>query len=124
MKKAIVTLLVLLAVAGVAVVTCPDKQAHKDAIMAVVNEKIEEEIGKTSEEGEKDDLASLLSGIATIGSHVGGWYLDSNLTVKNHFVYSVGYLRSGGEDNQVSVGVFGHVFTFSKEDLDQALSGK
>ena len=28
-----------------------------------------------------------------------------------------------GVDNKVSVGVFGHVFTFNKEDLDAYLEG-
>ena len=40
MKKLIIILGVALAIAGVAVVTCPDKAAHKNAIMAVINEKI------------------------------------------------------------------------------------
>ena len=119
MKKAIISLLVIIALACVAIVSCPDKQAHKDAIMAVVNEKIEDDLGAPNEENA--DVYGILSGVASIGSHVGGWLLDSNLSVKNHFVYSEGYLNYGGEQHKVSVGVFGHVFTFSKEDLDKAL---
>ena len=46
MKKFLITLSILLiALAGIAVVTCPDRQAHKDAIMSVVNEKIGDERG-------------------------------------------------------------------------------
>lgn len=121
MKKGlIITLVALLAVAGVAVVSCPDKEDHKEAVMAVVNEKINDELAVSSEEDM--DIAGLLGGIASLGSHVGGWLLDNNLTVKNHFVYSVGYLNTGDGPQQISVGVFGHVFTFSKEDLDQALA--
>ena len=119
MKKAIITLLVILAVAGIAVLTCPDKQAHKAAIMAVVNEKIGEELGAPNDENA--DVYDLLSGIASLGSHIGKWVLDSNLSVKNNFVYSVGYLTHRGKTDKVSVGVFGHVFTFSKEDLDKVL---
>ena len=44
MKKLIIALVVILAVGAVAVMTCPDKQAHKDAIMSVVNEKINDEL--------------------------------------------------------------------------------
>jgi hypothetical protein len=87
--------------------------------MAVVNEKIENDLGVPNEENA--DVYGILSGVASIGSHVGEWLLDSNLSVKNHFVYSEGYLNYGGEQHKVSVGVFGHVFTFSKEDLDKAL---
>lgn len=119
MKKALIALLVILAVAGIAVVTCPDKQAHKDAIMAVVNEKIGDELG--TPDNENADTYELLAGIASIGSHVGSWLLDGNLTVKNNFVYSVGQLTYKGEAHKVSFGMFGHVFTFSKEDLDKAL---
>ena len=117
MKKFLIFLLVVLGIGAVAVVTCPDKDAHKDAIQNVVKEALADEVNA----GEDNGLSGIFAGI---GSSVSGWIIDKGLTVENHFVYSVGYLRSGGEDNQVSVGVFGHVFTFSKEDLDQALSGK
>ena len=114
MKKFLIVLLVLLGIGAVAVVTCPDKEAHKDAIQSIVKEKIEEELKVDAENG----LGSLLSGI---GSSVSEWIIDKNLTVENHFVYSVGKFDTGKEIQTVSVGVFGHVFTFSKEDLDQAL---
>lgn len=114
MKRFIIFLLVLLAIAAVAVVTCPDRQAHKDAIMSVVNEKISEVMGQE----EDSDLA--LFGSA-IGSSVVSYALDNRLTYKNHFVYSTcETLREDGP-HRLSVGVFGHVFTFSKEDLDRAL---
>ena len=55
MKKTIIIALVsVIVLAGVAIVTCPDKQDHKDAIMAVVNEKINDSMGVSSslEEGD------------------------------------------------------------------------
>ena len=42
MKKALIAIIAVLIVGAAAVVTCPDKQAHKDAIMDVVNQKINE----------------------------------------------------------------------------------
>lgn len=42
MKKTLIAIIAILIVGTAAVVTCPDNQAHKDAIMAVVNEKINE----------------------------------------------------------------------------------
>lgn len=42
MKKFLITLLVLVGLACVALVTCPDRDAHKQAIMTVVNEKLNE----------------------------------------------------------------------------------
>ena len=121
MKKFFITLAILLVVlAGVGVVTCPDKQAHKDAIMSVINEKINESVSKDSSEG--DEGIALFA--SSLGSGIAGYVLDNRLTVKNHFVFSTGELNKlDGSSERLSVGVFGHVFTFSKEDLDKALDG-
>lgn len=122
MKKIITVLIVLLVIGGIAVITCPDKQDHKDAIMAVVNETIGDELGASDQEDE--DFLGILGGLASIGTHVSGWYLDSNLTVKNYFVFSTGVLKYGQESEVVSVGVFGHVFTGDKEDVKRIVSGQ
>lgn len=115
MKKFIIFLLVMLAIAAVAVVTCPDRQAHKDAIMSVVNEKINEVL----DQEEYSDLA--LFGSA-IGSSVVSYALDNRLNYKNHFVYSTCEILREDGPHRLSMGVFGHVFTFSKEDLDKMLA--
>ena len=117
MKKFFITLAILLVVlAGVGIVTCPDKQAHKDAIMSVINESV----SKDSSEG--DEGIALFA--SSLGSGIVGYVLDNRLTVKNHFVFSTGELNKlDGTSERLSVGVFGHVFTFSKEDLDKALDG-
>lgn len=121
MKKFFITLAILLVVlAGVGVVTCPDKQAHKDAIMSVINEKINESVSKDSSEG--DEGIALFA--SSLGSGIVGYVLDNRLTVKNHFVFSTGEINKlDGTSERLSVGVFGHVFTFSKEDLDKAMDG-
>ena len=116
MKKFLIFLLVVLGIGAVAVVTCPDKEAHKDAILNVVKEALADEVNTGSE----NDLSGILAGI---GSSVSGWIIDKGLTVENHFVYSVGKFANGDEPKTVSVGVFGHIFTFSKEDLKKELSG-
>ena len=121
MKKFFITIAILLVVlAGVGVVTCPNKQAHKDAIMSVINEKINESVSKDSSEG--DEGIALFA--SSLGSGIVGYVLDNRLTVKNYFVFSTGELNKlDGTSERLSVGVFGHVFTFSKEDLDKALDG-
>ncbi|MBR5175050.1 MAG: hypothetical protein IKW89_03855 [Bacteroidales bacterium] len=113
----IIALAVIIALLGMAVVTCPDKQAHKDAILAVINEKLNENIQKNTKDG--DDGLAILG--ASIGTSLTGWILDSGLSVDNRFIYSVGKFNTGKEIKQVSVGVFGHVFTFSKKDVDKVL---
>lgn len=121
MKKGLIAALVTLVALGVvAIITCPDRLAHKDAIMSVVNEKIDDGLTE-SNGGEADGLTAFLG---SLGSSMAGYFLENRLTVKNCFVCSIGYLRDmEGVDNKVSVGVFGHVFTFNKEDLDAYLEG-
>jgi len=118
MKKILITLVVLIIVGAAAVVTCPDKQAHKDAIMDVVNQKINEDL--QTDDREFQGLSALFG---SIGSGIASWIVDNRLVVKNHFLWSTGELQDlNGNYNQVSVGVFGHIFTFNKEDLDKAIS--
>ena len=121
MKKTIIIALVsVIVLAGVAIVTCPDKQDHKDAIMAVVNEKINDSMGVSSSL-EEDGIALIFS---SIGSGIVGRLIDNRLNVRNNFVFSVGEIQlTDGRTERLSVGVFGHVFTMSKEDLDEALDG-
>jgi len=118
MKKILIALAIVIAIVGIAVVTCPDKSAHKDAIMAVINEKINDSLKPS----EGDEGLALFAG--SLGSGIVGYVLDNRMTVKNYFVYSTATLKDfNGEEKRLSVGVFGHVFTFSKEDLDKALEG-
>lgn len=117
MKKFFKALLVILIIGGVAVISCPDKQAHKDAITTVINEAVHDELGINAE----DDSLGILSGLANIGA---GIYLDTKFDVKNYFLFSVGTILHGAEKDVVSLGVFGHVFTFDKEDVKQVLLGK
>jgi len=114
MKKFLIFLFVLIALAVVAVVTCPDRDAHKDAIMSVLDQKIDEIVASES--------SSELSALGTaIGTSLAEFAVDKRLTVKNYFVFSTGEMLLDEEPRRLSVGVFGHVFTFSKEDLDKML---
>lgn len=118
MKKTLIAIIAVLIVGAAAVVTCPDKQAHKDAIMSVVNEKINDEL--KTDDAEMQGLSALFG---SLGSGIAGRIIDNRLVVRNHFLWSTGELQDlNGEYNQVSVGVFGHIFTFNKEDLDKAIN--
>ena len=89
----VIAAIVAVALLGIAVVTCPDKQAHKDAILAVINEKLNENIQNNSKDG--DEGLAVLG--ASLGTSISGWILDSGLTVDNKFVYSVGKFNTGKE---------------------------
>ena len=117
MKKSLIALLVVLLIGAVAVVTCPDKQAHQDAIMSVINEKINDAL-----QTDDTDLQGLGALFGTIGSSIATRVIDNRLTVRNHFLWSTGEIQDlEGTRQLISLGLFGHVFTFSKEDLDRAL---
>ena len=118
MKKVLLAILAVLVIGAVAaVVTCPDKQKHKEAIMAVVNEKIHEEL-----QTDNEDLLELNAVFGSLGSGIASKIVDNRLKVKNHFLWSTGEIKDlKGEYQQISVGVFGHIFTFNKEDLDKAI---
>ena len=104
--------------------TCPDRQAHEAAIQEVtkewVGDKVDENMGAiTNVGGVFGDLINKalkeLTGFGT--DKVISKYLD----VKNYIVCSVGRMSIGdNEDKMVSLGVFGHVFTFGKEDIEKA----
>lgn len=115
MKKVLITLLVLIGLAAVCVVTCPDRQKHKEALMSLVNSKLNQEMSKISE----DDGLALFG--SAIGSKIIEAVLDNKLDVQNHFIYSLGQLETEEGINTVSVGVLGHVFTTSKEDFSEAV---
>ena len=117
MKKLLIAVAIILAVLVSAVVTCPDKRAHKEAMMAAINEKIDEEL-KTDDE----EMQGLSVFFGSLGSGIAGIVVDNRLVVNNHFLWSTGKIRDFDGNYQVaSVGVFGHVFTFDKEDLDKAI---
>lgn len=119
MKKTIIALSVAFAVALVAVLTCPDKEAHKQALMGEINTALSETL--MGEAGESD----LEQGIALFGGSVTsilvGTILDTTLKTNNYFVLSIGKITIGDNSKVVSTGIFGHVFThFNSDDLKEA----
>ena len=86
MKKALIAIAAVLIVGVAAVMTCPDKQAHKDAIMAVVNEKINEEL-KTDDA----DMQGLSALFGSLGTGIASRIVDNRLVVKESGVYAVEY---------------------------------
>ena len=117
MKK-LLLLIVILAIALVGVITCPQKEAHKDALMKLVNVALDTELSKHAETEEEIGFAMLGS---VIGSGIIEIVVDKKLLVDNYFVCSIGRVVFEGEEKIVSVGVFNHVFTMSEEKLKEKL---
>ncbi len=117
MKKLLLFILILVAVAGVCVVTCPDKEAHSEALKDLVNTVLTEELA----EGENETDAGFVAFGSMLGTGIAGIVLDNTLKVENYFVCSVGTITFDGKTKIVSIGILNHVFTADKEDFKQAL---
>ena len=120
----LIAALVLAILFATMVFTCPSREAHEQAIQEVtkawVDDKVDENLGAiTGVGGVFGDLINKalkqLTGFGT--DKVISNYLD----VKNYVVCSVGRMSIGdNEEKMVSLGAFGHVFTFGKEDIEKA----
>lgn len=108
------------------VFTCPDRQKHEEAIQEVtkawVGDKVDENMGNiTGMGGVFGDLINkALKELTGFGTDK---VISSYLDVTNYLVCSVGHMSIGNnEEKMVSLGLFGHVFTFGKEDIEKAWS--
>ena len=116
--KRILVFIVLIAIALAAVVTCPPKDAHKDALMNLVNVALDTELSKNASTDEEKGLALFGS---IIGSGIADYVIDKKLLLDNYFVCSIGRIVFDGEEKVVSVGVFNHVFTMPEDKLKEEL---
>ena len=117
MKK-ILLFVVIIAIALVGVITCPQKDAHTDALMKLVNVALDSELSRHADTKEEMGLAMLGS---FIGSGIAEMVIDKKLMVDNYFVCSIGRIVFEGEEKIVSIGCFNHVFTMSEEQLKEEL---
>jgi len=121
MKKYLLIIIVLL-VAVLMVLTVPDKAKHKEAMMEAINEYVEEEaVDKLGD----NLLARLGKGVIVKTVETA---LNSKLKIDNYYLFNKTYVRLDGEDQMLSLGMFGHVFTFDKEmireKLEEAMNAK
>ena len=115
MKK-IFVLLIIVGVGVVMLLTKPDKKAHKEAMMKAVTEYVDEEAEK---HGLGDGLLSEL-GKGLVRS-VAGAAIDLKLREDDYYLFNTTHVRLDGKDKTLSLGVLGHVFTFDKDMLREAL---
>lgn len=113
MKKSVIFLIVVIIICGIAVLTCPKKEAHTEVLMGVVNNVMNEKLNSTNT-GELNEATMVLA--SSLGSSVLSYVLESRLDVENHFLWSTGKIRKlDGKSYIASIGLFGHVFTFWDE---------
>ena len=115
MKKLLIGAIVLL-IAVVMVKTVPEKKAHKEAMMEAVKGFVDDQ---AEERGLGDNvITNLGKGIVNKTIEVA---LNSKLEVDNFLLFNTTYVELGDERKTLSLGIFGHVFTFDKEMLRDAL---
>ena len=120
----LIAALILAILFATMVFTCPDRHDHEAAIQEVTKAWVGDKV---------DDNLSSITGIGgafgdLINKAIKEWtgfgtdkVISSYLDVKNYVVCSVGRMSIGNsEEKMVSLGVFGHVFTFGKEDIEKA----
>jgi len=121
MKKLLV-IIILLLVAVLMVLTVPEKQKHKEAMMEAINEYVEEEAQNRIGD---NVLAKLGKGVIVKTIETA---LNSKLKEKNYYLFNTTYVRLQGEDKTLSLGLFGQVITFDKnmirEKLEDAMTMK
>ena len=119
----LIAALVLAILFGTMVMTCPDRADHEAAIQEVtkawVDDKVDENLDAIT--GVGGMFGELINKALKELTGVGTDKVISNyLDVKNYLVCSVGRMKIGDNEKMVSLGLFGHVFTFGKEDIEKA----
>ena len=115
MKKLIIFAIVLL-VAILMVLTRPSKAAHKEAMMEAVKEFVSDEADSL---GLGDNiLTDLGKGIVNKTIEKA---LNMKLEMHDYLIFNTTYVKLKGEEQMLSLGLFGHVFTFDAEMLHQKL---
>ena len=116
MKKLIGVVIVLF-IAILMALTVPDMDAHKKAMMKAITEYVDEE---AANKGIPDNqVTRFAKKTVTKGiEHV----LSSKLEESNYLIFNTTHIEMEDETNKLlSLGMFGHVFTFNKDMLREAL---
>ena len=120
MKKFLFLIVFLAVVAGALIATCPDRNAHLEAIKSVVSEVANEEMDKQS-----NILTTGLASISTMLTiNIADSYLKSNLIIRDHTLFNIGYISYNDDLRMISFGILNHVFTLDKETAKEIMKEK
>ncbi len=95
----------------VAALTCPSEKQHKSVLIDRATLLFEDEIEEMNQENEYGLFGSFLNAASLWAT------ISDSISVDDYFVFNVGKFSFGGKQDIVSVGVFGHVFTTSRERI-------
>lgn len=122
MKKLTIKLTLVIVAVGALILlalTCPDKDAHKDAMKTTINKAFEHKMSDTfTDEESKNDI---FQGITMLGSmlvnNIADSMLDTKMEVKNYVFFSIGAINHDGKSQTISFGILNNVYTCTEEDL-------
>lgn len=118
MKKFVVFLVVIGAIAVGLMVTSPDRQQHVDTIKSVMKGAVNAELRDNNIDGTLGSIASVAATMAV------DQFLNTSFLVRDHRFYSLGFIDYDGEFYMVSVGVFNHVYTFDEDQAREMIKKK
>lgn len=120
MKKFLFLILFIVAIGVLLIATCPDHNAHQAAIKSVVSEVINAEMDKQS-----NILSTELASISTMLTvNMADSYLNTNLIIRDHTLFNIGYINVDNDLRMISFGILNHVFTIDKETTREIMKDK
>ena len=113
MKK-LLGLFCVIVIAAAMVVTCPDKNAHMDAIRNEFSMAIDDIM---ADDVKSEGANAAYQVVKSLALPLLETVWKNKLDYSNYFVLSTTAVKDEGEKKTISIGVFGHVFTFDREDV-------
>ena len=111
----LLSIIIILLIGIIMVLTRPSKEEHREAMLKVVKEYVDEETSR----------AIGINLFGRVGSDIlvrtMGVLLDTQLKENNYYFFNTTSVYFKGKEQMLSVGLFGHVFTFDKEMLREKL---
>jgi len=116
MKKLLAIVIILL-IAVLMTLTRPDEQKHKDVMMSAVKEFVDAE---AQDRGFKNNVVTKLGKSVVLQAIKTA--LNAKLIFDDYYLFNITHVKLDGEDQLLSVGLFGNVITFDKEMLKEKLN--
>lgn len=118
MKKFLIFIGIIAAIAIALMATTPDKQQHHDTIKEVLSRAVNAEMRDNNIEGPVASIGSVFAMNAV------DEFLNRSLLIRDHRFYNIGVIDYNGEFQMVSVGVFNHVYTFDEDQAREFIKTK
>ena len=118
MKKFLIFIGIIAAIAIALMATTPDKQQHHDTIKEVLSRVVNAELRDNNIDGAVASIGSVFAMNAV------DEFLNRSLLIRDHRFYNIGVIDYNGEFQMVSVGVFNHVYTFDEDQAREFIKTK